>query len=113
MPAKAKRAEKPLTFSQLLEYHHKLVEPRFVNLEEKIDKIENGIQQFRHESNQRFDDLYKKFEALQQEYIFANAQLKRLDKEAVTRKEFQEALSELKGKVSVLQQKLTELEGRV
>ncbi len=67
MPAK-KTTEKPLTYSQLLEYHHKLVEPRFQKIDGTIDRIEREFQEFRHEVNQRFDFLFKKFEDLRHEY---------------------------------------------
>ena len=57
--------EKPLTLSQLIHFYQKTVEPR-------LNKVEKDLRDFRIETLSRFDDLYKKFEDLRQEYIVAN-----------------------------------------
>lgn len=43
------------------------------------DKIESRLKPLRDEMLHGFDDLYKKFEMLHQEYIFTNEHIRRLD----------------------------------
>ncbi|KAB2841246.1 hypothetical protein F9K50_04330 [bacterium] len=76
-----------------MEFYTSHVEPRFQKMlriqlasfyddyiELRVDdKISTSLQEFRNEMNMRFDDLYKKFEDLQQEYVFSNHHLRRLD----------------------------------
>lgn len=115
MPRKINKTEKPLTLSQLIDYHNKLVEPRLEKLDKRMDSLEVTIKALQHEMNQRFDDLYKKFEALEQEYVFANAQIKRLEENSVSKtefNEFKESVADLVNKVSVLQNKLKEIEAK-
>ncbi|HCU24181.1 MAG TPA: hypothetical protein DF383_04110 [Deltaproteobacteria bacterium] len=59
---------------------------------------------------ERFDDLYKKFEDLRQEYIVANAQMKRLEK---TDEALKEDVLKLKSQVAYLQKKIEAFEKRL
>lgn len=53
----------------LIRFYNEVMEP---GLEKKIDeKLEQKIQPLRMEMHRGFDDLYKKFEDLKQEYTFA------------------------------------------
>lgn len=58
---------------QLAEFYDGYIEPRV------DEKISNATLLLQSEMNLRSDDLYKKFEDLQQEYIFSNHHLRRLD----------------------------------
>jgi hypothetical protein len=63
----------------LIRFYNDVIEPR---MDQRIEeKLEEKILPLRQEMRQGFDDLYKKFEDLQQEYTFANVQIKRLNKE--------------------------------
>ena len=54
---------KPVTLSVLIDFFDKIVEPRFIKLmDERFLASESRM-------NQRFDDLYRKYERLEQEYI--------------------------------------------
>ncbi len=70
--------EKPLTFSQLVQFYREIMCPE---MEQVIDqKLEARLRPLQDEMLRGFDDLYKKFETLEQEYVFANVQIKRLNK---------------------------------
>ncbi len=58
---------------QLAEFYDGYIEPRV------DEKISNATLLLQSEMNLRSDDLYKKFEELQQEYVFSNHHLRRLD----------------------------------
>lgn len=73
MPAKKK--ENPLTLTQLNEFYLRIIKP---DTEVLVYKQLNSL---RVEMNENFEDLYKKFEDLQQEYVCANEQLKRIEKQ--------------------------------
>ncbi len=70
------KTKKPntLTFSRFLQFYRDYIDPRFQLLQELTGQHGKKFNQH----DQQFDDLYKKFEDLNQEYIFANRQLKRL-----------------------------------
>ena len=70
MPRK-KIQEKPLTLSQLTQFYNRTIEPQFQRLEEDVQHLKEKV-------DQGFDDLYRKFEVLQQEYLMTNEQIKRL-----------------------------------
>src|SRR5690242_15526422 len=93
--------------SALVEFYDKLIEPRFDRLESEVREIKNEFKESRSETLGRFDDLYKKFEDLRQEYIFANEQMKRLAK---SEEEFRKDLHLLKEKILLLQRQVEELE---
>ncbi|MCB1214188.1 MAG: hypothetical protein KDK66_01805 [Deltaproteobacteria bacterium] len=74
-------------FTKLLfQFYDQMIEPQFKEMRD----FRAEFQEFKNESLNRFDDLYQKFESLEQEYIFSNHQLKRLDQETVKRDEFNE-----------------------
>ncbi len=111
MPSE-KNPEKPLTLSvfketlstQLIQFYNNVVEPSIRNI------VSEELQSFRHEMNQRFDFLFKKFEDLRQEYIIVKHQMERSD-------EFQETIKKevvvLKSKIANLQKEVDELERRL
>jgi hypothetical protein len=59
----------------LARFYNDIIDPRFVVIEEKLKEIPL----LRDEIRSGFDDLYKKFEDLQQEYTFANVHIRRLE----------------------------------
>ncbi|HKY61865.1 MAG TPA: hypothetical protein VJR29_00460 [bacterium] len=63
----------------LIDFYRGLVEPRFIKIEGELGGLRGEFDEFRHETLGRFDDLYKKFEDLRQEYVFTNHQLKGID----------------------------------
>lgn len=85
----AENSEKPVMVSELksvlrseiqpilIEFYQKIVEPGMERMFE--EKFEEKIAPLRDEMHQGFDDLYKKFEKLEQEYLFANVHIKRLN----------------------------------
>ena len=90
--------EKPVTLSVLINFFDKIVEPRFIKLmDERFLASESRM-------NQRFDDLYRKYERLEQEYVVISHQLKRCDQlfEKLTSE-----ISEIKSRLSRIEQKLT------
>lgn len=56
--ASKKALEVPLTLSRFVDFYERTIEPRFRVI------IEEELREFRNEVNNRFDDLYKKFETL-------------------------------------------------
>lgn len=98
----------PLTLTQLVQF----LEPRFNAVERRFDTIDEQARTFRLEVQERFDDLYKKFEMLYQEYLVANEQARRFLNSAVPQAQFQSALAELKAKLNALQQQVESLEQR-
>lgn len=105
-----KKAEKPLTLSELIQFYQQVIKPEMA--EQMADKLREYHQHtakpemlsmmnhfyykvikpdvhslvlrevggLREEVLGGFGDLYKKFEDLKQEYVFANEQLKRIEK---------------------------------
>jgi len=107
-----KAKSEALTVSHLTEtlakFYSQVVEPGVRNIVNEI--VHEEIRSLRSEMNGRFDDLYKKFEDLRQEYLIANHQMKRLEKsEEVLREE----LESLKGKVMSLKERIEALEKRL
>ncbi|HCU25313.1 MAG TPA: hypothetical protein DF383_09860 [Deltaproteobacteria bacterium] len=99
------KAKAPVTASDLREilstFYSQVIRP------EVKEMIHTEIQTLRSEMHDYFDDLYKKFEDLRQEYIIANEQMKRLENsDDVLREE----LRSLKSKVSGLSQRIEVLE---
>lgn len=106
MPPKKKKTvtQEVVTYDKLLEYHRTMVEPALKRLKEDVKEIiQVEIRTFRAEMNERFDDLYKKFETLEQEYIVIKEQMKRYDAD-------HEDLRELKCKVADLYRRIELLE---
>jgi predicted nuclease with TOPRIM domain len=99
-----KKPIKPLSLNDLGHVFNQTVEPSLQRI------FSEEITPLKFEMNQRFDDLYKKFEALKQEYIFANQQLKRQD---LGQEELKEGVSKLKSKVLSLQKEIQELEEKI
>lgn len=67
-------------FHQVLrDFYRTLLEPQFEEFRGDVRGLKTDFQEFRGESLGRFDDLYKKFDDLKQEYVFANHQLKGID----------------------------------
>lgn len=99
--------------NQLVKFWTDLIEPRFIKLETEIAEFRQEVREKFDEVDRRFDDLYKKFETLHQEYIVIGEQLKRMERHFVSKQEFQEALSDLKAKVSALQERIEDLERRL
>lgn len=112
MPPK-KSPEKPVTVgllvSQLAKFYNEILDPRFQKIDEKLEEHDKRFD----EIDNRFDDLYKKFETLHQEYIVIVAQLKRLEGNLVTQEDLQNALADLKTKITALQEQVEELERRL
>ncbi|HEX5034618.1 MAG TPA: hypothetical protein VFW62_09070 [bacterium] len=63
----------------LIDFYRNLMEPRFLKIEGDLGGLRGEFDEFRGETLGRFDDLYKKFEDLRQEYVFTNHQLKGID----------------------------------
>jgi chromosome segregation ATPase len=124
--------EKPLTSSDLrehlgstlIQFYNDLVEPNFrkllssqvVDFYQKVIKldfqktIKEEITNMQNEMNQRLDDLYKKFETYFQEYWVIKEQMKRKD---TTEEVLLKDVTELKSKVTHLQQQIEEFERRL
>lgn len=116
--------EKFLTLSQLSGFFKSRIEPRFQLLEQEIQVIRrdqkevqsevsllrNDIYQLHSESLGRFDDLYKKFEDLRQEYVIVKEQLKRFDDHDY---EMMKNVSEIKNKVIDLEKEVEALERKL
>lgn len=108
MPPKKKKSQtaEVVTYDELLEYHRTMVLPEFQRLKEDVKEIiQTEIRSLRTEMNERFDDLYKKFESLEQEYLVIKEQLKRYDAD-------HEQLIELKARVADLYRRIESLEQR-
>ncbi|OGP14279.1 MAG: hypothetical protein A3I75_06695 [Deltaproteobacteria bacterium RIFCSPLOWO2_02_FULL_50_16] len=69
---------KPLTLSQLIQFYNRTIEPCFQGLEKGMEDFRQEVTQRFQEVDGRFDNLYKKFEDLRQEYLIVNEQIKRL-----------------------------------
>lgn len=67
-------------FAQLLRFYRDVMRPE---MEQMMD---DKIVPLRQEMLQGFDDLYKKFETLEQEYVFANVHIKRLNQAVFDKK---------------------------
>ncbi|GEM_PF-7058988 len=102
-----KKEEKALTLSQLIQFFNQHIEPRFQGLEKRLEDFQEEFHDFKNESQQRFDQLYKLIEDLKQEYVVANFQMKRLEKNDDVLKQ---DLADLKNKVIHLQEKIEEIE---
>lgn len=77
-------------FSKMLfQFYDSMIDPQFKTLQQDMREFREEFNEFKDESLTRFDDLYKKFETLEQEYVLANHQLKRLDRETVKKAEFE------------------------
>lgn len=100
----SKKSNPSLSLKELGDFFDRTVEPNLQRI------ISEEIQPLRSDMNQGFDDLYKKFEDLKQEYIFANQQLKRQDTGQET---IQKDLLELKSKVLELQKEIEVLEEKI
>ena len=76
---KREKKEGPVTLSQLIsqlvKFYNELIEPRFVKIDGQFARVHERLD----EHDCRFDDLYKKFEGLHQEYIISNEQIRRLN----------------------------------
>lgn len=106
--------EKPLTLNQLVQFYNEFIEPRFLRLEKQMEGLDDNFQSFRQENLSRFDDLYKKFEDLRQEYIVINAQLKRIDRFIEkNQQELKLQVDDLKEKVARLEQQIQILEQKL
>ncbi len=105
-----KKKEGALTLSQLISFFNETIEPRFQKIEKKLEEHDNRFNQI----DQHLDGLYKKFEDLRQEYVFINAQFKRLElgEDFVQESVFKTAVLDLKKQVASLQSKVEELEKR-
>ena len=65
--------EAPLTLAPFMEFYEKTIEPRLSHL------MDDRISVLKNKMNGHFDDLYKTFETLEQEYVVIKGQLKRID----------------------------------
>lgn len=70
-----KKRENPLTLTQLNEFYLRIIKP---DAEILVLKQVNAL---REEMSEHFEGLYKKVEDLEQEYVCANEQLKRIEKQ--------------------------------
>ncbi|MBI2336328.1 MAG: hypothetical protein HYU97_06165 [Deltaproteobacteria bacterium] len=95
---------RPGNLIQFEEYYHKVIKPDIHGI------IKKEVGDLRQEMNEHFEDLYKKFEDLRQEYLFANEQLKRIEKNYVTKGELQGEITTLKQDVLNLYSRLEQLE---
>ncbi len=109
MPPKTKLSEKPLTFSQFIKFYKEFIEPGI----KEIFFVKSDLVEFRHEVNQRFDFLFKKFEDLRQEYIVIKEQLKRFDKNFETTEELKKSVVRLKSQISDLYKRVEEIESQI
>ena len=64
MPRPIKK-ESPLTLNRLVSFYEKAIKPQL----DEIPLLRKDLEVFRNEVNQRFDDLYRKYEKLEQEYV--------------------------------------------
>ncbi len=62
---------KPESSTQLIQFYNKMIEPQFNEVKMEIKSVRSETR----EINLNMEDFYKKFEALQQEYVCANEQL--------------------------------------
>ncbi len=94
----------------LIEFYHKIIEPRFDKTEKEAKEFREEMHCFRSETLDRFDDLYKKFENLEQEYIVANGQMKRLTKDYDQVGQLQEALVDVRTRLSHIEERVERVE---
>lgn len=95
----------------LIEFYHKIIEPRFDKTEKEAKEFREEMHCFRSETLDRFDDLYKKIENLEQEYIVANGQMKRLTKDYDQVGQLQEALVDVRTRLSHIEERVERVEG--
>jgi len=99
--------ETPLTFERFVGFYNQYIEPRFQKLETNLSEFRGEFDSFRDEVNTRFDDIYKKLETLQQEYLVISEQLKRIEEnQSIDR----QAIAMLKEQIINLQKRVEALE---
>jgi chromosome segregation ATPase len=107
MPSKKnKKQEAPLTLNGFISFYKKEIKPQL----DKISDIESNLDEFKQETSQHFDNLYKKYEKLERESLFTNHQMKRADKRA---DKVVKDLTEIKGRIGEVEGKINKVEGRL
>lgn len=100
--------------------HQQLVEflgGQFTGIERRFDAVDRQITDLRHETLGHFDDIYRRFERLEQEYQAIIQALRRIEAgladERGRREVLMRDLAELKQHVEALQSRIEEIEQRL
>lgn len=89
----------PLTFNQFVNFYHHNIQPQF----DEMRVFQEEMREFQRRTDGRFDDLYKKFETLNQEYIVIKGQLKRID----------DRLDSIENRVTLIENRLDRIEDQL
>jgi chromosome segregation ATPase len=90
---------------------------RFGEMDSRFDEAELRFTELRHDMLGHFDEIYRRFERLEQEYHAITQALRRIEAgladERGRREILERALAELKQHVAVLQSRIEEIEQRL
>ena len=114
-------------YAQLIEYlgrqfaavdrRFDVVDRRFVAIEERVAGVEGQVAELRREMLGHFDEIYRRLERLEQEYVAITAALRRiearLDDEAGRREILERDVAELKRRTALLQSRIEAIEQRL
>ncbi len=92
--------------TSLLEFYRKFIQADF----NQIQNFIKGSEKFQNDTQKNFDFLFKQFEDLKQEYIVANAQMKRLQTDQELN---QEKLADFGTQLQKIRKRLDNLETQI
>ena len=100
-------------YQQLMEFLGR----QFTGIDRRFDEVNGQITELRHDMLGHFDEIYRRFERLEQEYHAITQALRRIEAgladERGRREILERDLAELKQHVAALQSRIAELEQRL
>ena len=103
----------PAEYQQLVEFLGR----QFTEIDRRFDEMGGQLTELRHEMLGHFDEIYRRFERLEQEYQVITQALRRIEAglaDELGRREILERdLAELKRHVAALQSRIEEIEQRL